>query len=132
MHVLGSSILLPLLALPTVSAWGSLAHRTVAYLSSHVYTPETSVFVSTILANEHGWDISDAALWPDKGVKRQRPETAQWHFIDARDNPPEQCGVKFKRDCTHDGTAACIVSALKNMVSVCLVSSGDNKPGRIS
>ena len=119
---LSKPLLLLAIALPQTLAWGSLAHRTVAYLATHSFNPTTKVFISTILANDRGWDISDAALWPDKGIRWRRPETKQWHFIDARDDPPNTCGVQFKRDCTHDGTPGCVVSAIKNMVCAPLSS----------
>ncbi|MCJ1446984.1 MAG: hypothetical protein MMC23_007492 [Stictis urceolatum] len=117
---LSKPLLLLAIALPQTLAWGSLAHRTVAYLATHSFNPTTKVFISTILANDRGWDISDAALWPDKGIRWRRPETKQWHFIDARDDPPNTCGVQFKRDCTHDGTPGCVVSAIKNMSNTIL------------
>lgn len=34
-----------------------------------------------------------------------------FHFIDAKDEPPTYCGVDFERDCKEDG---CVVSAIKN------------------
>ncbi|MCJ1443639.1 MAG: hypothetical protein MMC23_004138 [Stictis urceolatum] len=106
-------------ALPLVSAWAPLGHRTVAYLSTLSFEPSTSLFVSTVFANDVGHDISDQAVWPDL-IRKERPETMQWHFIDARDNPPEQCGVVYKRDCELGGVAGCVVSALKNMTSILL------------
>ncbi|KAK5190798.1 hypothetical protein LTR99_003283 [Exophiala xenobiotica] len=100
-----------LLPLPLASAWGSLGHRTVAYLASLYFTPESNVFTNTLL---NGQDISEAALFPDK--VRHMPAfayTAGWHYIDAQDDPPHQCGINITRDCLpKDG--GCVVSAIAN------------------
>ena len=60
--------------------WGSLGHRTVAYLAEKYLTTEGSEYLSTLL--QQGEDISDAALWADE-IKRQRGWgfTPAWHFI---------------------------------------------------
>lgn len=74
---------LPLLsATPFAHAWGELGHRTVAYLAEKYLTSEGSNLVSTLLANDRGWDISDAALWADS-IKRRKgyTHTGAWHYI---------------------------------------------------
>lgn len=38
--------------------------------------------------------------------------TSDFHFIDAKDDPPRYCGVDFERDCKKD--RGCVVSALHN------------------
>jgi S1/P1 Nuclease len=93
--------------------WGALGHRTVAYLAAQYFTPNTTTYVNTLLNSQ---DISEAALWPDK--VRHMPifsYTAGWHYIDAQDDPPHQCGVNIKRDC--DRKAGCIVSAIVNQTA---------------
>ncbi|KIY00963.1 uncharacterized protein Z520_03629 [Fonsecaea multimorphosa CBS 102226] len=104
--------LLPLLQ--PAAAWGSLGHRTVAYLASTYFTPE-SVRMTNHLLN--GQDISEAALFPDK--VRHMPQfayTRGWHYIDAQDSPPSQCGINMTRDCIAlDG--GCVVSAIANHTS---------------
>jgi hypothetical protein len=62
------------------SCWGDLGHRTVAYLGYKYLTPETAEYVDKILANDNGWDISDAATWADQ-IKTKRPNTKPWHYI---------------------------------------------------
>lgn len=37
--------------------------------------------------------------------------TKNFHFIDAHDDPPENCNVDFERDCKESG---CVISALAN------------------
>jgi S1/P1 Nuclease len=92
------------------SCWGALGHRTVAYLAAHYLTPEATAFVADLINHQ---DISEAALWADK--IRYIPGFAYsraWHYIDAQDDPPRQCGLNFTRDCLP--AQGCAVSALVN------------------
>ena len=85
----------------------------MAYLASLYLTPNATTYVNTLLNSQ---DISEAALWPDK--VRHMPifsYTAGWHYIDAHDDPPHQCGVNMKRDCALK--AGCIVSAIFNQTA---------------
>ncbi|KAJ9609586.1 hypothetical protein H2200_005913 [Cladophialophora chaetospira] len=105
-------LLLPLLLafLPQTLAWGALGHRTVAYLASLSFTPHTTRLTNFLL---HGQDISEAALFPDK--IRYIPSfayTRAWHYIDAADSPPHQCGINITRDCAVE--TGCVVSAIAN------------------
>ncbi|KIW32391.1 uncharacterized protein PV07_03941 [Cladophialophora immunda] len=112
MHYPTAYIVLSLLSLlaPT-AAWGSLGHRTVAYLASTYFTPESTRMTNHLL---NGQDISEAALFPDK--VRHMPQfayTRGWHYIDAQDTPPGQCGINMTRDCAVAG-GGCVVSAIAN------------------
>lgn len=96
-----------------VSCWGVLGHRTVAYLAAHYLNPEATTYVSDLINHQ---DISEAALWADK--IRYIPGFAYsraWHYIDAQDDPPRQCGLNFTRDCLP--TEGCAVSALVNQTA---------------
>lgn len=80
MTVLTSLVLsLALSTIPQAIAWGSLGHRTVAYLAQKHLTTDGAAFVNNLL---NGEDISDASLWPDK-IRRTAgwTFTAGWHFI---------------------------------------------------
>ncbi|KAI9669805.1 MAG: hypothetical protein M1829_005060 [Trizodia sp. TS-e1964] len=107
-------LILPLLALVSPAlGWGSLGHRTVAYIASSHLTPLGLQLVTTLL---NGEDISTAALWPDEFKRTPAGRgTDAWHYIDAHDAPPRACGVNYKRDC--GGKTGCIVSALVDMTS---------------
>ena len=67
------------LAQPAIS-WGDVGHRTVGYLAEKYFTDEAAQWANNLLANDNGWDISDAAVFADQ-VKRKRPYTAGWHYI---------------------------------------------------
>ena len=96
--------------LPLTTAWGSLGHRTVAYLSSLYLTPSATRFANHLL---NGQDISEAALFPDKIAHIPSfAYTRQWHYIDAADDPPHSCGINMTRDCAEG--SGCVVSAIAN------------------
>ena len=104
-------MLLILFFLPFAYCWGSLGHRTVAYLAQLHFTPTAHLWTNSLL---NGQDISEAALFADKIVHiPQFSYTAGWHYIDAQDDPPRQCGINITRDCI-DG---CIISAIVNHTS---------------
>jgi len=78
--MLVSTLIAFLAVLQPISCWGSLGHRTVAYLAEKYLTADAHRFVNDLLKNDQGWDISDASLWADS-IRRKRPFTSQWHFI---------------------------------------------------
>ena len=95
------------------ACWGTLGHRTIGYLAQQYFSSDTSTYVNNLLEDE---DISDASLWAD--TIKHTPlgaGTAGWHYIDAKDDPPRSCAVKYSRDCKQD--EGCVVSAITNMVS---------------
>lgn len=61
------------------TAWGSLGHRTIAYLAQKHLNADGATFVNNLLDGE---DISDASLWPDE-IRHTRgwTYTAGWHYI---------------------------------------------------
>ena len=63
-----------------VLSWSDLGHRTVALLAQKYLTDSASELFNSILANDRGFDFSDAATWSDT-VKRPRPFTKTWHFV---------------------------------------------------
>jgi hypothetical protein len=51
------------LASQPVTAWGDVGHRAVAYPAEKYFTDAGSRLVDELLANDQGFDISDAATW---------------------------------------------------------------------
>lgn len=95
-----------------VAAWGSLGHRTTAALAL-LYLPPFHPAHKLLRDLLHGQDPTTAALFPDR--IRYIPSfayTAPWHYIDALDNPPYQCGINMTRDCLPG--EGCVVSAIAN------------------
>jgi hypothetical protein len=118
------SLTLPLLlpVLPSVTAWGSLGHMTVAYLAEHLVAPRTAIYMQRILSNPSspGY-LGSIATWADSyRYTKAGAYSAHLHYIDADDTPPRSCGLDFERDCA-DGF--CIVTAIGNYVCVAVFAS---------
>lgn len=66
-----------------VAAWSDLGHRTVALLAHKYLDADTIQTLNDILANDQGYDFSDAAVWADtiKRGRNARPWTKSWHYI---------------------------------------------------
>lgn len=111
-------------------AWGDVGHRAIAYLAEKHLSATGSNLVNELLANDNGFDISDAATWADT-IKWKRPLTRPLHYIsmlyeyymghspsnlasDPNDEPPNSCSVSYPDDCPAEG---CIISLMANMVS---------------
>lgn len=108
-------------ALPSVNAWGTLGHDTVAYIAQNFVTSATKTFCQNILGDTSTSYLANVATWAD--TYRYTAEgsfSAPYHFIDAEDNPPTSCNVDYNRDCGADG---CVVSAIQNYTSRVVDSS---------
>lgn len=103
-----------LTSLPASDAWGSLGHEAVAYVASNFVATDTKSYFQAILRNETDSYLAGVATWADSFRYTAAGRfTAPFHFIDAEDNPPSSCGVKFSRDCPKQG---CVVAAIQNYV----------------
>ena len=112
--LLPASLLVLLLGTQAL-AWGEHGHRTVGYLARMYFTDTGEALFNELVKPTDAFDISDGAVWADSfNVQNKMPFSKPWHYIDAKDNPPEECKVKYNRDCNED--KSCIVSAIVNMV----------------
>jgi len=106
---------------PSVASWGLLGHRTAALLSTRYLLPETARFIRARLYRDE--TIMSASTWADRYAHVPLGRySAPWHYIDAMDSPPSQCGINYSRDC--HGEEGCIVAAIVNMVlslSLCIL-----------
>ena len=78
----GGWLLLFLLAAgpaPRLWAWGSVGHRTIAFIAQDRLTPRALEKVGEILGR--GRDLASVSFWADTIVER-RPKTAPWHYLD--------------------------------------------------
>ncbi|KAK8122510.1 hypothetical protein PG984_011180 [Apiospora sp. TS-2023a] len=109
--------------------WGSLGHVAVGYLASNFVQDNTASYFKQLLKNDTEHYIAGVATWADTirytkwgnfltfynrsqyAVLHARRFSKDFHFIDAKDEPPTYCGVDFERDCKEAG---CVVSAIKN------------------
>lgn len=109
------TILALLISAHSAAAWGSLGHETVAFIAQNFVCDDAKVFFSSILNDSSTQYLAKVATWADSFRYTAAGQfSAPFHFIDAEDNPPDSCGVKYARDC---GAAGCIVGAISNYVS---------------
>ena len=100
--------------LPSVHSWGGLGHEAVAFVASNFVHRDTQAYFQNLLQDDSATYLAGVATWADSfRYTREGRFTAPLHFIDAEDNPPTSCGVKFDRDC---GEKGCVVSAIRNYV----------------
>ncbi|KAF4631903.1 hypothetical protein G7Y89_g6224 [Cudoniella acicularis] len=107
-----SSVLSLLSLIPASQAWGTLGHHTVAYVATNFVHPKTRVLFQSILNDITPSYLANIATWADTMRYVQGwGWSAPLHFIDAEDDPPHSCAVKYSRDCGEHG---CIVGAIQN------------------
>ncbi|KAI0319594.1 nuclease Le1 [Amylostereum chailletii] len=98
---------------PGALAWGNLGHHTVGYVAMEFVNPKTLKNVRALIGPEFNHSLGPAASQPDV-IKKTVPEykfSSVLHYIDALDNPPDQCSVNVTRDCPEEG---CIITAIQN------------------
>ncbi len=90
-----------LLVPPSAWGWGREGHQIVATVAEDHLDETTKVMVQSLIGNNHLYSI---ASWAD-GVRRDRPNTAPWHYVDIplgstydpnRDCPPMNSCVVLK------------------------------------
>ncbi|KAK3900838.1 phospholipase C/P1 nuclease domain-containing protein [Staphylotrichum tortipilum] len=109
-------------ALPSAAAWGGFGHISVAYIASSFVSPSTTTFLQTLLGNTTSDYLAGIATWADSvRYTKWGRFTSDFHFIDAKDDPPTYCGVDLARDCKTD--RGCVVAALNNYTTRLLDST---------
>ena len=76
----------------SVFAWGPEGHRIVADIAETRLTSTAQLHVKELLGND---DLAAIAVWADE-VRRDRPETYGWHFVDI---PANAGAFSEARDC---------------------------------
>jgi hypothetical protein len=88
-------------------------HLSVAHVASNFVSPSTATYFKSLLRNDGEDYLAAVATWADSfRYSKWGRFTSDFHFIDAKDDPPRYCGVDFERDCKKD--RGCVVSALHN------------------
>ncbi|KAM3498246.1 hypothetical protein MY10362_008426 [Beauveria mimosiformis] len=109
---LNAAVTCGLLALPAVSAWGSLGHITTAYIASNFIANSTEAYLKELLERTDDDYLASVVSWADSiRYTKWGKFTSTFHFIDAHDQPPHSCNVDLERDCKQTG---CVVSSLTN------------------
>lgn len=102
-----------------------LGHLTTGFLASHFVASTTESYFQHLLRDSTDGYLAGVATWADtiRYTKWGR-FTATFHFIDAKDSPPDWCGVQMDRDCKATG---CVISALANYTQRSLDSGLDEQ-----
>ncbi len=95
----------------TASAWGWKGHVVIAKIAARRLSPQARHAVTELLA---GKTLADVANWADD-IRRTRPETAQWHFVDI---PLAVASYVPARDCRPTPAGDCIVAATQRWLHV--------------
>jgi len=102
-------------SLPGALAWGGFGHITVAYVATNFVSSDTAAFFQGLLQNQTEDYLAGVATWADSiRYTKWGRFTEPFHFIDAKDSPPDSCTVNLDRDCKKVG---CVVTALQNYTS---------------
>ena len=112
-----------LAAVPSAGAWGCKGHEVVALIAERHLSDRAQQMVVNLLATrssdpplahtcpETGDRFVDASTWADD-IRRVRPETGPWHFIDVPRGAPKS---NLSQYCPPSG---CITSALADELQI--------------
>jgi hypothetical protein len=113
----------------TALAWGDEGHKIVAKVAEHYLTDAARQRVLQLIKDDQKKDyyskecpqaqtVADfmmcVSTWPDR-VRSDRPETANWHFVDIPNRPPANTGSGYDaaRDCQPTRDGDCVVRAIE-------------------
>lgn len=110
-----------LLYAPSTNNATGFGHITIAYIASNFVQPQTAHYFQTLLRNQDEDYLAGVATWADSiRYTKWGHFTGVFHFIDAKDDPPNSCSVDLDRDCKKEG---CVVTAIQNYTSQVLDTS---------
>jgi len=100
-----------------VFGYGSVGHKTIAYIAEDNLKPEAKQKVLAILGVS---DLSSIAAWAD-GIRGQRPETSGWHYVDI-DVRTDQTVDTISNYCVNDN---CVVNQVKKEIEELKIAEKD-------
>ena len=116
--VAGALSFTALLSAPSAPAlaWGYEGHRIAADIAEQYLEPATVRQVRELLALDNATTLAEVSTWADD-IRRQRPETARWHFVNIPIHPPMGTPPAYDapRDCP---TGDCVVAAIERFEAV--------------
>ena len=92
-------------------AWGPAAHRIIATVATDRLDPAAQRGVAALLGDR---SLADVAYWADD-VRRARPETARWHYVDI---PVGRHEYRPSRDCRSERHGDCAIAAIARFRAV--------------
>jgi hypothetical protein len=87
-----AAVLVLLAVTPNSFAWGPRGHRIAARIAQAHLTESTRLQIQALLGSD---DLAAISTWADE-IRKQRPETAGWHFVDI---PINASGFSEQMDC---------------------------------
>jgi len=93
------------LSLPSsLWAWGSVGHKTIAFIAQDRLTPQARQAVRRILGSDKS--LASVSTWADVVAHSVRPETGPWHYIQVNvrqdENVYDLSGLCKNHDCVVD------------------------------
>lgn len=121
--ILASTALAFLFCPAPLRTWGCKGHQTIAFIAEKQLTPEAKRFVEKLL-RENPVDpqlnsycgpqlnlLAAASTWPDD-IRRQRANTAPWHYI----NIPRGATVRDLKE--YCGDQGCVTQAIAEQLAI--------------
>lgn len=119
--------LLAALAPQAADAWYLQVHNQIGYMAEQLMNSNARWMVGRILEPEYQGSVGRAASWADTVSKSTAPYSYGWHWISAKDSPPNECGLYYHRDCQEGG---CVVSQIHNQTEILKGCMADIHGGR--
>lgn len=93
-------------------AWGSIGHKTIAYIAQDELTPQAKKQVMELLALENKKNMADVAMWADK-YRKQYPELPD-HMVRI---PLDKNAYDAQRDCP-PSQKLCVVQGVEQQLAL--------------
>lgn len=92
-------------------AWGPTAHRIIATVAAERLDSAAERGVAALLGEK---SLADVSVWADD-VRRERPETSRWHYVDI---PVGRHEYRPDRDCRRERGGDCAIAAIARFRAV--------------
>jgi hypothetical protein len=113
-----SALALTAFASPPAHAWGPEGHAIVADIAEAHLSPAAAAQVAQLLTLDGHSHLDEVASWPDE-IRRARPETAHWHYVDI---PLASSDYDPARDCA---SGNCVIAKIVEFTGVLSNPSAD-------
>ncbi|KAH9274295.1 hypothetical protein BASA83_003293 [Batrachochytrium salamandrivorans] len=111
-------------ALPSVTAWGKVAHRVIGLIAKEFLTKKGLEYVDAYL---HQQPMELIGSWADTERKSSRESDApEYHFTPSMDPSGTQCVYDDHRDCAN---GICLSSAIARHNKILMESTSPDDPG---
>lgn len=97
------------------AAWFMTIHNQIGYMADQLITPQARYMIQNILEPEYQGSLGRAAAWADTVSRTTAKYSYGWHWISARDEPPDNCNLHYHRDCQKGG---CVVQQIWNQTQI--------------